>query len=144
MQSLVLSTEPPQQGDPCDPNPCDDDDDDATCRVVNGIALCIPSEPDEPRRECSTNAECARHLACIGFRCVDPCPGSCGSGARCDVINHVPRCHCPAGTTGNPVRYCAPVPASSKRLPTPSSQVHLCQLPPGRPRPGPACTLACL
>jgi hypothetical protein len=45
-------------------------------------------------------------LACIREKCRDPCPGSCGSGALCSVINHTPICTCPDSYTGNPFEYC--------------------------------------
>ena len=43
-------------------------------------------------------------------KCRDPCPGSCGNLARCEVNNHVPICTCPEGYTGDPFSNCFPQP----------------------------------
>lgn len=41
---------------------------------------------------------------------MDPCPGTCGLGARCVVINHNPICSCPPGQEGDPFNKCyAPI-----------------------------------
>jgi hypothetical protein len=45
-------------------------------------------------------------LACIEQKCVDPCPGTCGANAKCDVRNHSPICTCIDGYTGNPFTEC--------------------------------------
>jgi len=39
-------------------------------------------------------------------KCRDPCPGSCGIGSVCNVLNHVPICQCPDGFTGDPFVSC--------------------------------------
>lgn len=39
-------------------------------------------------------------------KCRDPCPGSCGSNAHCQVFNHIPMCTCPEGYTGDPFLSC--------------------------------------
>lgn len=39
-------------------------------------------------------------------KCRDPCPGTCGVNARCQVINHNPICTCKAGFTGDPFVTC--------------------------------------
>lgn len=44
---------------------------------------------------------------CVRQRCIDPCPGSCGIGAQCSVINHLPICTCPSGFTGDPFTSCS-------------------------------------
>jgi hypothetical protein len=62
--------------------------------------------PPNCRPECTINSECPSNLACIREKCRDPCPGSCGAGARCSVINHTPICSCPDGYTGDPFSYC--------------------------------------
>ena len=46
--------------------------------------------------------------SCINRKCIDPCPGYCGSGAVCTVISHVPSCSCPSGYIGNPFNKCSP------------------------------------
>lgn len=37
---------------------------------------------------------------------MDPCPGTCGPNAICQVITHVPSCTCITGYTGNPFQHC--------------------------------------
>merc|ERR1711936_917476 len=50
--------------------------------------------------------ECPDNRACQEYKCVDPCQLSCGSGADCDVNNHVAICRCPRGFTGDPFQSC--------------------------------------
>lgn len=52
--------------------------------------------------------------ACIRERCTDPCPGSCGINARCNVINHTPICTCLEGYIGDPFQSCHPQPPPRK------------------------------
>jgi len=52
------------------------------------------------------HSECPSNEACIREKCQDPCPGSCGWGAQCNVINHTPMCTCPEGYEGNPFTKC--------------------------------------
>lgn len=49
-------------------------------------------------------------MACIREKCKNPCLGSCGIGANCNVINHIPICNCPADFTGNSFISCHPKP----------------------------------
>lgn len=37
---------------------------------------------------------------------MDPCPGTCGQNARCQVLNHNPICSCSPGFTGDPFVQC--------------------------------------
>jgi hypothetical protein len=37
---------------------------------------------------------------------MDPCPGTCGQNALCDVYNHIPMCRCPQGMNGNAFIEC--------------------------------------
>ncbi|GLH12973.1 Uncharacterized protein GBIM_17629, partial [Gryllus bimaculatus] len=62
----------------------------------------------EDRSLCRSSAECERSKACLQGRCLDPCPGVCGNGAICRVVQHTPTCYCPEGTLGNPFVKCAP------------------------------------
>lgn len=39
---------------------------------------------------------------------MDPCPGTCGQSAICEVYNHVPMCRCPQGMNGNAFVQCLP------------------------------------
>lgn len=45
-------------------------------------------------------------MACQNQKCIDPCPGTCGIEARCQVINHYAACSCPPGYTGDPFNRC--------------------------------------
>jgi len=52
------------------------------------------------------SSECAQDKACVKQKCIDPCPGTCGSNARCQVVNHNPICSCPPGYNGDPFVRC--------------------------------------
>lgn len=62
--------------------------------------------PPNCRPECSVSSECSQDKACVNQKCIDPCPGTCGSNARCNVLNHSPICSCPSGYTGDPFVQC--------------------------------------
>lgn len=62
--------------------------------------------PPNCKPECVVNAECPQNRACHKFKCSNPCSGTCGLGARCEVINHNPVCSCPGGMTGDPFTRC--------------------------------------
>lgn len=94
--------------DPCLPSPCGPN---AQCRVVGTQAACTcqPNyigRPPNCRPECTIDAECASNLACQNERCIDPCPGACGSNAICQVVNHRAVCQCSDGYEGNPLVQC--------------------------------------
>ena len=98
--------------DPCVPSPCGPY---SECRNVGGISSCSCKPnyigiPPNCRPECVINQDCRSNLACINEKCRDPCPGSCGTEARCDVINHIPTCTCLEGFTGDPFSRCYPAP----------------------------------
>ena len=84
----------------------------ANCHTENDRAVCtcprelIGNPYIECRPECVINNECNRQQACINNKCVDPCPGTCGQRARCDVVNHNPVCSCPEGYIGDPFVEC--------------------------------------
>lgn len=93
---------------PCSPSPCGPN---SQCREINSHAVCSCSQgylgmPPNCRPECIISAECTQDKACINNKCVDPCPGTCGSNARCQVINHNPICSCSPGYTGDPFLQC--------------------------------------
>lgn len=99
---------------PCVPSPCGPN---SECRNIGGTpsCSCLPAyigSPPNCRPECSINSDCLSNLACIREKCRDPCPGSCGIGAICNVINHIPICVCPEGYTGDPFNNCFPKPPS--------------------------------
>lgn len=48
-------------------------------------------------------------------KCRDPCPGSCGIGAQCNVVNHIPVCVCPEGYTGDPFTNCVLKPPQTRK-----------------------------
>lgn len=52
------------------------------------------------------NSDCVLSKACSNQKCRDPCPGTCGIGAKCHVVNHNPICSCPPGFTGNAFVQC--------------------------------------
>ena len=104
------TTEPPQrvcEGYPCGPN--------AICREVGGKRRCschsgFINKPPFCRPECVVPSDCPPLLACLKNRCVDPCRGTCGVQAQCQVINHNPICSCLPDFTGDPFIRCTPAP----------------------------------
>ena len=105
--------------DPCSPSPCGAN---ADCQQKNGLGICIchkeyfgnPYVSCQP--ECVLDGDCARNKNCVRNKCVNLCPGPCGSGADCSVVNHMTMCSCPEGYTGDPFSYCRPIPVTSKLL----------------------------
>lgn len=95
---------------PCMPSPCGAN---AICREQNGAGSCIcmddhfgnPYEGCRP--ECVVNSDCPSNRACVRNKCQDPCPGTCGQNAQCQVVNHLPSCTCNDGYQGDPFRFCA-------------------------------------
>ncbi|XP_065203536.1 neurogenic locus notch homolog protein 1-like [Planococcus citri] len=102
---------------PCYPNPCGLN---AECISKKEVAACrcYTGYFGDPyigcKRECETNTDCHPTSACIGYKCIDPCPGKCGSDAVCAVVNHLPTCSCPPEYTGNPFSQCRPIPSTEK------------------------------
>lgn len=99
----------------CMPNPCGPH---SQCKDLNGVPVCSCLEnyvgrPPTCRPECMINAECPGNLACLGERCSDPCPGSCGFHANCAVVKHIPVCICDHGYTGDPFSGCSSIPCKS-------------------------------
>lgn len=110
---------------PCAPSPCDPG---IYCNVYGGhIAMCDPcSGPISIsnllcRPECLAHSDCPFNLACLGRKCRDPCPGSCGVNANCMVVNHNPVCSCPTGLVGNPFEHCSTPPPSKYN----KSSIHI-------------------
>lgn len=66
--------------------------------------------PPSCRPECVVSSECPPTRACVNKKCTDPCLGSCGLNARCEVINHSPICSCLPGQTGDPFKSCYDIP----------------------------------
>lgn len=90
---------------PCSPSPCGSN---AVCD--SGTCSCMPEYFGDPyvgcKPECVLNSDCTRDKACIRNKCNDPCIGTCGTGAVCETINHIPMCSCPQGFLGSPFHYC--------------------------------------
>lgn len=102
--------------DPCVPSPCGRF---SQCKNIGSTPACTCLEtyigqPPNCKPECTINSECPSDKACFETRCKDPCPGSCGSGAICAVVNHIPMCTCPTGYTGDPFTLCRLLPATRK------------------------------
>lgn len=103
---------------PCQPSPCGAN---AVCREQNGAGSCscIDDYQGNPyegcRPECVVSTDCPSDRACIRSKCLDPCPGTCGPSATCQVVSHLPSCTCVPGFTGDPFRYCSPIPPQRKK-----------------------------
>ena len=98
--------DPPQ--DPCNPSPCGPN---SVCKNIDshGVCSCISGyigTPPSCRPECVVSSECSATRSCVNYKCTDPCLGSCGLNARCEVINHSPICSCFPGQTGDPFKSC--------------------------------------
>lgn len=107
------------EGNPCQPSPCGPY---SQCRVSNGHAVCSCQNnyigtPPSCRPECTVSTDCMQDKACINQKCRDPCPGTCGLNARCNVINHNPICSCSSGFEGDPFVRCVPIPSEIKKIP---------------------------
>lgn len=109
---LLATPLSPATVDPCSPSPCGSN---AVCKEFNGAGSCtclqnyIGNPYEGCRPECVLNSDCPANLACINTKCRDPCPGSCGRNALCQVINHMPVCNCYPRYTGNAFLYCNPI-----------------------------------
>jgi hypothetical protein len=119
---VLLDDYLPPVTDPCLPSPCGPN---SQCRKINNVAVCscVPSyigSPPNCRPECTISSDCALDKSCISLKCKDPCPGTCGFNARCQVINHSPICSCMSGYVGDPFVRCV-VEESKKLLETFSS-----------------------
>lgn len=98
-----------EQLSPCTPSPCGPN---ADCREQSGAGscMCIAGYFGNPyegcRPECLVNSDCPSNRACTRNKCIDPCPGTCGVNADCQVVNHAPLCTCRNGYTGDPFQQC--------------------------------------
>jgi hypothetical protein len=116
---LAVPPLPQERPTPCVPSPCGSN---AVCREQNGAGscTCLPDYMGNPyegcRPECVLNSDCAPNLACVRNKCQDPCPGTCGQNADCQVVNHLPSCTCRPGYTGDPFRFCNNLPPECKTL----------------------------
>lgn len=99
---------PEPVGNPCVPSPCGPN---SQCQVKGDTpsCSCLPEfigSPPNCKPECISNSECSYNKACVYMKCKDPCPGSCGQNAICQVVSHVPRCSCLSGYIGDPFIQC--------------------------------------
>jgi len=109
---------PDSRKDPCTPSPCGPN---SQCRSIEDHAVCsclrgYLGSPPSCRPECLVSSECPPTRACVNKKCTDPCLGSCGLNARCEVINHSPICSCLSGQTGDPFRSCYDIPRKKNYL----------------------------
>jgi hypothetical protein len=107
--SFTFIPAPPTRN-PCSPSPCGPN---SQCREINtqAVCSCVPGyigSPPTCRPECITSSECPLSQACVNQKCIDPCPGTCGLSAKCQVVNHNPICSCPPDYTGDPFTRCFP------------------------------------
>ena len=112
-------TDPVVLPDPCMRSPCGPF---SECRNVGDTASCsclstYLGSPPNCRPECTINQDCPSNLACTREKCRDPCAGSCGFMARCEVINHTPICTCPEDYTGDPFNNCYLKPPTTQPTP---------------------------
>ena len=107
----------PEIIDPCFPSPCGSNTD---CNTINRRASCkcMKGYFGDPytgcRPECVSNSDCQANRACSNLKCIDPCPGTCGVKARCQVVNHIPTCTCSQGYRGDPFTQCILIPSTGK------------------------------
>lgn len=93
---------------PCIPSPCGPN---SECREVEDRAVCsctigMLGAPPNCRPECVIHQDCPSNRACLAQKCQDPCVGSCGFNARCNVQNHQPVCNCLENYEGDPYAGC--------------------------------------
>lgn len=89
---------------PCGPNTyCREHGDSYTCQ-------CVQDHRGDPyvgcNPECLTNSDCPKSLACLRYKCQNPCDGTCGIDALCTVSNHIPVCSCPYPLVGDAFSVC--------------------------------------
>jgi len=99
-----------EKPDPCNPSPCGQN---AECirNGDNANCKCPAGHQGDPfvfckKGECEYDHDCDHQLACFDFKCRDPCIGTCGQLAECQVRDHRPICSCPQGYTGDPLTAC--------------------------------------
>src|SRR5690349_11750052 len=104
---FLLAKEEPRKN-PCVPSPCGPN---SQCTANNERATCLCiagmfGAPPNCHPECTINQDCPSNRACFNQKCADPCVGSCGFNAICNVQNHQPICNCFDGYEGDPYSGC--------------------------------------
>lgn len=103
--SIIAEEKPQLEADPCSSSPCGPN---AIC--TDGKCKCLPEYQGNPyiacKPECVLNTDCDISKACVRNKCIDPCPGTCGKNAQCNIYNHMPICNCPPGMSGNAFISC--------------------------------------
>jgi hypothetical protein len=97
--------------EPCIPSPCGPN---SICRKINLQAVCTcisgyVGSPPTCRPECIRSSDCKKNEVCTNQKCMNPCPGTCGIGSLCQVINHSPICTCSQDYTGDPFIRCSKI-----------------------------------
>lgn len=64
-------------------------------------------------------------MACVLYKCADPCIGLCGTYAICNVEQHIPTCSCPPGYMGDPFFQCREAPVTGKNYQSEKKQKYL-------------------
>lgn len=105
--------------DLCHPSPCGPY---SECKPSNGHAICsciitYIGSPPACRPECVVSSDCRQSKACRNQKCIDPCPGTCGINAECQVINHSPICSCLPNFVGDPFIRCFKEDSKNKAKP---------------------------
>lgn len=105
--------EEPEPPSSCSPSPCGPH---SVCQVKMGRPVCSCQSnfigmPPNCRPECLISQECPTDMACVAFKCVHPCPSSCGPNSECTIVNHTPYCSCKPGFEGDAFIGCTPKPA---------------------------------
>lgn len=84
----------------------------SNAECIGGQCQCFPEYHGDPyfncRPECIYSDDCDKSKTCVEKKCIDPCVGTCGQNALCQVINHIPMCSCVSGFTGNAFIACNP------------------------------------
>nr|CAI5820430.1 unnamed protein product [Callosobruchus analis] len=119
----------------CHPSPCGTN---TNCEVRNGVptCTCLPGYHGSPlagcRHECESDVECGPSLACIEFKCQNPCVSQCGVNAECETVSsHKAVCKCPKNYFGNPYSSCQPECYGDKDCPShkPACFYGICKSP---------------
>lgn len=136
--TCLLATITLSKGQGCTLTPCGTN---ANCHETLGgrpVCSCPAGYSGNPqtycrRSECLDHTECSPHLACRNGNCIDPCIGTCGSNANCEVRNHVPVCSCPRGYKGDPFSYCTRAEPEDPCQPSPCGTNTKCEVRGGTP-----------